>query len=456
MKKAARQGSLFEGNPGSADSLNTSIPPRLPLVQRKKTEKRKISPRGGFSRGGEVDRQLELFEAGLPRYLYAADDFSCGLYRWPKIEALTKRFVEANPGKLIRTLTYDIDRPGAAHDWSLRDAPAPSITVENRENGHAHAIYLLSWPVLKVVDGDPKSRALRYTAAVQEALRQRLDADPSYSGLMVKNPRSNYWGVLTWWDYLYDLDALAAKVERELETLTDRRRRLPDIGLGRNDNLFRDLARWGQGHVSPTWGTFDDWHQAVRARCAELNACFPCPLPVQEVRSISKSVTRWTWERRESFAEGRRQWHVKGGLARARARQADAQDKRQRLLDLRAQVPAVSIRSLARIAGLPETTARRLVRHKHYSGTTPLLPGLGESVVPEYTNGTPRLSPPVESTNKEEDLQDDIRREEPPIGDPKAERKRLEAAYRKGRRLVAKQRRENVKKLLNGRKGWDG
>ena len=71
-------------------------------------------------------RQLDLFAAGLPRYLYAADDFAHGLYRWPKVEALTKRFVEANPGKVIRTLTYDIDRPGAAHDWTLRDAPAPA------------------------------------------------------------------------------------------------------------------------------------------------------------------------------------------------------------------------------------------------------------------------------------------------------------------------------------------
>ena len=263
----------------------------------------KTLPLRTWATDGVSGRQLELFEAGLPRYLYAADDFARGLYRFPKVQALTKRFVEANPGKVIRTLTYDIDRPGAAHDWNLRDAPAPSITVENRENGHAHAIYLLSWPVLKVADGEPASRALRYMAAVQEGLRQRLEADPSYSGLMVKNPRSDYWGVLTWWEDLYDLDALAAKVERELEHLTDRRKRLPDIGLGRNHNLFNDVRRWAYRVVRLDWSGYDSFRYAVRDRTVELNTFTP-PLPDSEVRSIAKSVAGWTWERRESFARG--------------------------------------------------------------------------------------------------------------------------------------------------------
>ena len=56
-------------------------------------------------------------------------------------------------------------------------------------------------------------------------------------------------------------------------------------------------------------------------------------------------------------------------------------------------------------------------------------PPLREAEAPEYGIGTP--STPAE-----------------------AERKRLEAAYRRGRRLVAKQRKENVKRLLAGRTDW--
>ncbi|MDU0940166.1 MAG: replication initiation protein, partial [Clostridiales bacterium] len=35
-------------------------------------------------------------------------------------------------------LVFDVDREGAAIDWSDRNAPAPNITVKNPVNGHAH------------------------------------------------------------------------------------------------------------------------------------------------------------------------------------------------------------------------------------------------------------------------------------------------------------------------------
>ena len=48
-----------------------------------------------------------------------------------------------------------------------------------------------------------------------------------------------------------------------------------------------------------------------------------------------------------------------------------ALDKRQMLLDFQAQVPGISVRSLSRMAGLPESSVRLLlgVRSKQYSGT---------------------------------------------------------------------------------------
>ena len=66
-------------------------------------------------------------------------------------------------------LAYDVDRPGAAIDWSDRGAPAPNISVKNPENGHAHLLYGLSVPVRTAPDG--RAGPLRYAAAVEASLQ---------------------------------------------------------------------------------------------------------------------------------------------------------------------------------------------------------------------------------------------------------------------------------------------
>ncbi len=80
-------------------------------------------------------------------------------------------------------LGFDVDRTGAAIDWSDRNAPAPTLTITNPENGHAHLLYALETPVRTAPDGN---EPLRYAAAVENALRKKLEADTGYSGLICK------------------------------------------------------------------------------------------------------------------------------------------------------------------------------------------------------------------------------------------------------------------------------
>jgi hypothetical protein len=338
--------------------------------------------------------QLELFSETLPARPLATDDFTQGLHRWPKVEALTKRYVQANPDKVVRWLAYDVDRPGAAHDWQLLEAPAPSITVENQKNGHAHLLYALGWPVLKVADGEPLSRALWYTATVQEGLRVKLDADPSYSGVTVKNPLCQHWNVQTWQEALYDLPWLAEYVN--LEALKDRRRRLPDHGLGRNVNLFNDLRRWAYRYVHLDWHDYDRFLLACRDRAGELNTFTPT-LPLAEIRSTAKSVARWTWERRESFIEG----FSARQRARIRMRWGNqVQERRQMLLGFESWTS----RQVESVTGIPARTVRRLRGSRplavspvdkatlpassRVSGSPgPLCTLSGERIVPEYGIG---------------------------------------------------------------------
>ncbi len=81
-------------------------------------------------------------------------------------------------------LVFDVDREGAAIDWSDRNAPAPNITVKNRVNGHAHLLYALNIAVRTAPDASVK--ALKYAAAVERSLCEKTCADVNYSGLIAK------------------------------------------------------------------------------------------------------------------------------------------------------------------------------------------------------------------------------------------------------------------------------
>ncbi|WP_283715009.1 replication initiation protein, partial [Shigella sonnei] len=79
----------------------------------------------------------------------------------------------------------------AAIDWSDRNAPAPNITVKNPVNGHAHLLYALNIAVRTAPDASVK--ALKYAAAIERALCEKLGADVNYSGLICKNPFHLEW-----------------------------------------------------------------------------------------------------------------------------------------------------------------------------------------------------------------------------------------------------------------------
>ncbi|MCP6133560.1 replication initiation protein, partial [Klebsiella pneumoniae] len=103
-------------------------------------------------------------------------------------------------------LGFDVDRTGAAIDWNDRNAPAPTLTITNPDNGHAHLLYALRTSIRTAPDG--KMKPLRYAAAVENALRKKLEADAGYSGLICKNPNHSHWRIAVWQPELYTLDWL--------------------------------------------------------------------------------------------------------------------------------------------------------------------------------------------------------------------------------------------------------
>lgn len=233
--------------------------------------------------------QLDEFKNRLPRKPYYTDDVACGLRIADVAKAIGARYIQPNGPTHKYHLVFDIDRPGAAIDWYDRDAPAPTFTVTSAKNAHGHLIYTIEVPVRTAPDG--KVDPLRYAAAVEAALRDKLDGDIGYCGLICKNPLHDFWRVEAWEPELYTLDWLADYLD--LSLYNDRRKNLPPYGLGRNSTLFERTRKWSYRAIRQGWPELERWIMAVLERAKAYND-FERPLPFNEVKHTAYSIAKWT------------------------------------------------------------------------------------------------------------------------------------------------------------------
>lgn len=294
--------------------------------------------------------QLQLFRDRLPAKPYHTDDLRTGLHIRSADRAALARYIQPNGPTHRHWLVYDIDRPGAALDWSDRNCPPPTITAMNPANGHAHLIYGLETAVRTAPDA--KSDPLRYAGAVDCALQLALGADPAYSGLICKNPLNPHWIVAAWEPRLYSLADLDGWLD--LQPAQDRRRRLPDYGLGRNCNLFDKTRLWAYRAIRQGWPGFDQWQAACYDRALMFNVQFTTPLDRQEVKHIAASVARYTTKKFSpaQFSAWQSTQGRKGGLAKGAA-YADKRAQALAMLDVGA-----SQKEVAAHLGVSDRTVR--------------------------------------------------------------------------------------------------
>lgn len=281
-----------------------------------------------------VLEQADLFDkARWPKKPYCSQALESGVYPRALKSAVRRPFIQCNPPHLRVWSVYDIDRPGAALAWQDGiGLPEPSWASINPKNKHAHLAWGLSVPVL-VESPDARKAPIRYLAAVESAFRARLQADPSYSGLITKNPAHPMWDTLRGPREFYDLSYLAQWVDLP-KHLPKQSVKVEEIGLGRNITLFDFLRKWAYVAVRKERGmrNYVLWQARVYDRCLERNADFVHPLNYKEAHHIAKSVTAWVWKKdpdAESKFLARQSWKgAKGGKASGVARLNASEDKR--------------------------------------------------------------------------------------------------------------------------------
>lgn len=240
---------------------------------------------------------LELFRATAPRRAYCTDSPKQGQYICARDVALTHSHIQPNTAGLVRWLCFDIDRMDASVRWEDRHAAPPTLVMMNPANGHAHYAYALAVPVPRTQLA--RIKPLQYLAAIQEGTRRRLGADPGYSGGLLKTPGHPAWRTSSFAG-VYGLSDLAEWCDLPAPSELRRMAANEDYaGLGRNCTLFEHLRKQSYRIVRDYWrpGGYDGFAENMLKTAEALNGQFTNPLPYGEIKSIARSVSKWTWQR---------------------------------------------------------------------------------------------------------------------------------------------------------------
>jgi len=264
---------------------------------------------------------LELYESTLPSKAFCCDHFNESKARFLK-DALKKKHIQHNNFNSVSWLVFDIDR--ATCPDSLRNdllAPEPTIFVSNRQNRHAHVLYLLKTPVHK----NPQSsvKALKYLASIEQGLMLQLGSDVNYSGFLSKNATHPFHQVLPTFGGAYSLDELADFINfKELNSTVAN---VSEFGLGRNVKLFESLREWSYKAIRQGWPSFEQFRAATLQRAEMINTQFNQKLHFNEVKSVAHSVSKYTHAK--FSAQGFSEWQSERGKLGGRPKTTTAQGK---------------------------------------------------------------------------------------------------------------------------------
>ena len=301
---------------------------------------------------------LERYEELLPWHGVGTDNLEFGLRVYSAQYLINKAYAQFNPRNSISWLCYDLDSDTARFDWNDRSCAPPNILALSKATGHGHAFYGID----PAVHNNDTSRPgpLRYLASIDVAMTTELEADPGFAQLVAKNPLHSKWDVLTPRIRLYNLDELASWVD--LDKYRDRRRRLPEVGYGRNCTLFERTRLRAYRMRREEWLGEEFFASAVLGVAHTYNAAFTAPLPASEVRSTAKSISKWTWSHMspEGFIARQRALGKLGGVKSGQVRAKKATELRQRIVRTIKECPTLNQGEIATLLGV---TRRTVVYH---------------------------------------------------------------------------------------------
>jgi hypothetical protein len=244
---------------------------------------------------------LEKFFQTLPEKTLHTNNLSHGLNLFPKDYAKHSSYIQLN--QLYRHyIPLDLDRPDALQAFRKAGIPQPTIMTINRSNGHAHYLYRLNKPIIFTENG--RTHPQEYFREICESLEFQLDADPHYVGLITKNPFSPVWHTETD-NVSFELSDFKEYILNRLPKQFRKQKQIAKLihnATGRNCTLFDTIRFFAYNQVK-FCNSQAELMAKVLELAADVNTKFSEPLPNRELLDTSKSVSKWTFSRKEQFLE---------------------------------------------------------------------------------------------------------------------------------------------------------
>lgn len=242
---------------------------------------------------------IEHYKESLPNKPYYTDDFELGLRIAKKSNVLGKRYLQHNQPELAHWIVIDCDYKNAME--KLLDnpqLPVPNIVCISKTSGNSHIYYAVE-PVKTVYTvGDMSTfyRCLNLLAKVEFSLKNLLNGDLAYVGLISKNPLSDNWWTYPLKQELYSLDELKEYIQLPKKLP----RKALEQGFGRNVALFettrhtayQEVEKWRESR------NLDGFIEYMRNYIDFMNknTNFKNLLPQSEIKSLAKSIATWTYK----------------------------------------------------------------------------------------------------------------------------------------------------------------
>ena len=211
------------------------------------------------------------------------------------------RHIQFNPPTAVHWIVIDIDEPVISDPISRQmkaildgNVPLPNFLAVNPDNGRAHAYYALARAVAK---GDHATiKAMRYVAAIEASLIFALGGDPTYAGLIAKNPIHSDWRIVNLRQEPYTLHELEDGLDLSGPDKSEQREAAKNQGCaGRNVMLFDRLRFHAYQHAMMYRedSSYETWKRYLSARADDFND--ELGLPANELKHLVQSVAKWTW-----------------------------------------------------------------------------------------------------------------------------------------------------------------
>lgn len=272
---------------------------------------------------------LSRFNENLPPRPNCTDDFDNGVFQAPKEKAINKRYIQPNYG-VHHYIVLDIDHDNAF--WGDYDLPVPTIRTITRATGRSHWLYELKTPVYLWVNARPKP--MRWLLDLEKTLTIQAEADEGYKGNLTKKPLHPFWQVETYGN-LYPLAELEEHVRKDTREQVQIRRKQENkseySALGRNCHLF-DHGRFYAYPIVHTYKELESFYDSILQEILHENSVSFTnnPLGTRECEGIAKSISEWTFKRKDTIGKGRNKVKDKGDLRRRQSNSAHATNQKRK------------------------------------------------------------------------------------------------------------------------------